>query len=210
MHPLAAASPPPSPLGAWVYLVVFLAAAGGYMGIPVIATAAISFAAVLASQGRLNIAAVLIVAAIGCEVGGLGGFKIGYRWGRQLLEHPGPGLAWRKKSLAKGEQVYQKWGRAAVFVTPSLVSGALAMKLRQFVVWNFLAGTVFVVAVGAGAYGAGRVSTGHHDAASLAMLIGGIGIAIGCILLVRRYYHPRKARQARKEQPVDQAIHRDS
>ena len=48
-------------------------------------------------------------------------------------------------------------------MTPSIVSGVLAMKFRQFAVWNFLAGTVFVVAVGSGAYGAGRVSTGHHD-----------------------------------------------
>lgn len=209
MRLLAAASSP-SALGAWVYLVLFLAAAGGYLGIPVIGTAAISFAAVLASQGRLNIAAVLIVAAAGCEVGGLGGFKIGFRWGRQLLEHPGPGLAWRKKTLAKGGQVYQKWGRAAVFVTPSIVSGALEMRFRQFVVWNFLAGTVFVVAVGAGAYGAGRVSTGHHDPASLAMLIGGIALAIVCIVLVRRYYRPRKARQSKVEQPIGRATDQDS
>lgn len=209
MHPLAAASTP-SPLGVWVYLVLFLAAAAGYMGVPFIGTAAIGFAAVLASQGRLNIAAVLIVAAVGCEVGGLGGFKIGFRWGRQLLERPGPGLTWRKKTLVKGEEVFQKWGRAAVFVTPSIVSGALAMKFRQFVVWNFLAGTVFVVGVGAGAYGVGRVSTGHHDAASLGMLIGGIAIVSACVMLVRRDRRRRKARRSAAEQPAGPAIHRDA
>jgi hypothetical protein len=30
--------------------------------------------------------------------------------------------------LARGEDVYHKWGRAAVFMTPSIVSGVLAMK----------------------------------------------------------------------------------
>ena len=55
-------------------------------------------------------------------------------------------------AAAAGIWVYQKWGRAAVFVTPSIVSGVLQMKFRQFVVWNFLAGTVFVVAVGSAAY----------------------------------------------------------
>src|SRR6516164_5462450 len=147
MHPLATAGQS-SALGAWAYLVVFIAAAAGYMGVPVIA-----------SQGELNIAAVLIVAAIGCEIGGLGGFRIGFHWGRQLLEHPGPALEWRKKTVAKGEEVYQKWGRAAVFVTPSIVSGVLDMRFRVFVVWNFFAGTVFAVSVGATAYGAGKVST---------------------------------------------------
>src|SRR5215471_2528142 len=176
MHPLAAAGSTGAP-GLWAYLVLFIVAAAGYMGVPVIGTAVIGTAAVLASQGELNIAAVLIVAALGCEVGGLGGFRIGYRWGRELLEHPGPGLAWRKKAVAKGDAVYQKWGRAAVFVTPSIVSGALDMKFSQF-----------VVSVGAGAYGAGKVLSGHHDAASIGMLIGGVAVAAACIVLARIHY----------------------
>jgi membrane protein DedA with SNARE-associated domain len=166
------------------------------MGVPVIATAVIGAAAVVASQGGLNIAEVLIVAAIGCEIGGLGGFRIGTRWGRELLEHPGPGLAWRKKVVAKGDAMYQKWGRAAVFVTPSIVCGALDMKFRQFVVWNFLAGTVFVVSVGAGAYGAGKLWSGHNDAASVGMLIGGVAVATACIVLVRVHSRRHQARRS--------------
>ena len=193
MHSLAATGSSSAP-GIWAYLVVFVAAAAGYMGVPVIATAVIGAAAVVASQGQLNIAEVLIVAAIGCEIGGLGGFRIGARWGRQLLERPGPALEWRKKAVAKGEAVYQKWGRAAVFVTPSIVSGALEMKFSQFVVWNFFAGTLFVVSVGAGAYGVGKISTGHHDPASLAMLIGGVAVAAACLVLVRRHVRRHKAR----------------
>jgi membrane-associated protein len=212
MQPLAAAGSP-SALGGWAYLAVFAAAAAGYMGIPLIGTAVIGGAAVLASQGRLNIAAVLVVAAIGCEVGGLGGFRIGYRWGRQLLEHPGPGLAWRKKAVAKGEAVYQKWGRLAVFVTPSIVSGALEMKFRQFAVWNFAAGAAFVLAVGPTAYGAGRVSTGHHDPVSLGMLIGGVAVAAVCVMLARRDYRRHKAFRSsagRPAEPPDCAIHQNS
>ena len=201
MHPLATAGQS-SALGAWAYLVVFIAAAAGYMGVPVIGTAVITGAAVLASQGELNIAAVLIVAAIGCEIGGLGGFRIGFHWGRQLLEHPGPALEWRKKTVAKGEEVYQKWGRAAVFVTPSIVSGALEMKFRQFVVWNFLAGTVFVVGVGAGAYGAGKVVTGQNDPVSLSMLAAGVAIAGGCLVFAGRYYRRHKARAAAAQPEV--------
>jgi membrane protein DedA with SNARE-associated domain len=195
MHVLAAAGPS-SAVGAWAYLVVFAAAAAGYMGVPLIATAVIGAAAVVASQGELNIAAVLVAGAIGCEIGGLGGFRIGARWGRQLLEHPGPGLAWRKKTVTKGEAVYQKWGRAAVFITPSIVSGALDMKFSQFVVWNFLAGTVFVVSVGSGAYGAGEVWSGHNDAASLGMLIGGVAVAAACVVFARVHYRRQKARRS--------------
>ena len=201
MHPLATAGQS-SALGAWAYLVVFIAAAAGYMGVPVIGTAVITGAAVLASQGELNIAAVLIVAAIGCEIGGLGGFRIGFHWGRQLLEHPGPALEWRKKTVAKGEEVYQKWGRAAVFVTPSIVSGVLDMRFRVFVVWNFFAGTVFAVSVGATAYGAGKVSTGHTDSMSWGMLIGGlVGVAL-CVVLVMRHYRRHRARASAPQLPA--------
>jgi membrane protein DedA with SNARE-associated domain len=211
MHLLAAIGSS-SPSGVGAYLVLFVAAAAGYMGIPVIGTAVISFAAILASQGRLNIVAVLAVAAIGCEVGGLAGYGIGGRWGRQFVEHAGPALEWRKKAVAKGEEVYQKWGRAAVFVTPSLVSGILAMKFRQFVVWNFLAGAVFVVGVGSGAYGAGKVVTGHHDPVSLGMLIGGIAVAAACVMVARHYQRRHKARRsgvATPAGPAGRAIHQD-
>jgi membrane protein DedA with SNARE-associated domain len=178
------------------------------MGVPVIATAVIAGAAVLASQGELNIAAVLIAAALGCEVGGLGGFRIGFRWGRQLLERPGPALEWRKKTVAKGEEVYQKWGRAAVFVTPSIVSGVLDMKFSQFVVWNFMAGTVFAVSVGAGAYGAGKVSTGHTDSVSVGMLLGGLAIATLCVVLAVRRYRRHRARTTTVA-PADSAVHQN-
>jgi membrane protein DedA with SNARE-associated domain len=61
-------------------------------------------------------------------------------------------------------------------------------------VWNFLAGTVFVVSVGAGAYGAGKVWSGHHDAASVGMLIGGVAVAAACLVLVRVYSRRHQAR----------------
>jgi membrane protein DedA with SNARE-associated domain len=95
-------------------------------------------------------------------------------------------------------------------VTPSIVSGVLAMNFRQFAVWNFLAGTVFVVAVGSGAYGASRVATGHHDPVSLGMLVGEVAAAAACIVLVWRYRQRRKAHRSGMGQPIDHVIHRDS
>jgi membrane protein DedA with SNARE-associated domain len=194
MYSIAAAGSS-SGTGIWAYLAVFAATAAGYMGIPLIGTAAIGAAAVLASQGQLNIAAVLIVAAVGSEVGGLLGFQIGDRWGRRLLEHPGPALGMRKKAVAKGEEVYQKWGRAAVFFTPALVSGTMNMKLSQFAIWNFFAGAAFVLSVGPAAYGAGKVSAGHHDPVSLGMLIGGLALGAVCVLLAIRHHRRHKGRQ---------------
>lgn len=202
MHVVAVADSSTNSPGVWVYLVVLAGTAAGYMGVPFVGTAAIGAAAVFASQGELNIAAVLIVAVIGNEIGGLLGYKIGDRWGRPIIEHPGPALEWRKKTLAKGETLYQKWGRLAVFFTPALVSGTLRMKFGQFAFWNFFAGAVFVLSVGPAAYGAGKVASGHHDPVSVGMLVG--GVAVGALFVVLGVRHHRR-HEARRAAAADQA-----
>jgi len=158
---------------------------------------------VLASQGKLNIYVVLIViyvvlivAALGAEAGGLAGYGIGHRWGRSLVDRPGRRRQERLQSaVARAEKIYAKWGRLAVFFTSTIVSGVLRMKYSQFVVWNFVVGTVYVLSVGPAVYGAGKVSTGEEDAASLGALVAGLAIAAGCAVLAARYYRRRKARR---------------
>jgi membrane-associated protein len=195
MHALAAAGSPESE-GFLAYLVIFALVTLGWAGIPGIGATVLGAATALASQGRLNIIAVLLVAVIAVEVGGMAGYSVGVRWGRALLSHPGPLLARRQRVLTAGEAMYAKWGRLAVFFTPCLVSGIAKMKYSQFVVWNLLAGTVYVLSVGLTVYGAGKVTTGHHDPGSVSSLICGIAVGVAAFLLGRRYHRRRKARRA--------------
>ena len=192
MQVLAAADSSANSPGVWAYVAVFAATVAGYMGVPFIGTAAIGVAAVFASQGELNIAAVLIVAVIGSEIGGLLGYKIGGRWGRRILEHPGPALEWRKKTLER-DKPSTRSGDAWRCFTPALVSGALKMRFGQFAVWNLFAGTVFVLSVGPAACGAGRVASGHHDLGSVGMLVGGVAVDALCAGLGVRHYRRHRA-----------------
>jgi hypothetical protein len=84
----------------------------------------------------------------------------------------------------------------AVFFTPALVSGALRMKLGQLAVWNFFAGTVFVLLVGPAAYGAGRVVSGHYDLVSVGMLAGGVAVGALCVVLGVRHHRRHRARRS--------------
>jgi membrane-associated protein len=195
MHALAAAGSSESG-GFLAYLVLFALVTLGWAGIPGIGATVLGAATALASQGRLNITAVLIVAVIAVEVGGMAGYSVGVRWGRALLSHPGPLLDRRQRVLTAGEAMYLKWGRLAVFFTPCMVSGIAKMKYSQFVVWNLLAGTVYVFSVGLTVYGAGKVTTGHHDLAGVGSLIAGVAIGVAAFLLGRRYHRRRKARRA--------------
>ena len=194
MHAIAAASSA-APYGGWAYLAVFALMALSFAGIPAIGAAVVGWAGVLASQGKLNIAVVLIVAMLGAEAGGLAGYGIGHRWGRKLVDHPDRWQARRQQALARAEAIYARWGRLAVFFTSTMVSGILRMKYSQFVVWNFVCGAVFVLSVGPAAYGAGKVSEGEQDWGSFGAVLAGVAIAVGCAVLAARYYRRRKARR---------------
>jgi membrane protein DedA with SNARE-associated domain len=197
MHAIAA-SAPAAQYGVWVYLAVFALMALSFAGIPAVGTAVVGWAAVVASQGKLNIVVVLVVAALGAEAGGLAGYSIGARWGRRLLDRPGRGRERRQKAVARAERIYAKWGRLAVFFTSTMISGVLRMKYSQFVVWNFVVGVVYVLPVGLAAYGAGKVSADEQGWGSLGALAAGLAIAAGCAMLGARYYRRRQAALTRR------------
>jgi membrane protein DedA with SNARE-associated domain len=155
----------------------------------------VSWAAVLASQGQLNIVVVLLVALAGAEVGGLAGYSVGARWGRQVLERPGRWQDRRQQIAVRGERIFTRWGWLAVFFISTIICGMLKMRHSQFVVWNFIDASVYVLAVGSAAYGASKVAAGEHGWDSLGPLVAGLAIGAGCAVLATRYYRRRRARR---------------
>jgi membrane protein DedA with SNARE-associated domain len=194
LRPLADGSATTS--GVWAYLAVFILVAIGWAGVPAIGGAVIAGAAVLASKGQLDFGGVLVASMLGTEAGGLAGYAVGARWGRAVMNHPGPWLDRRHRALSAGEVLYAKWGRLAVFFTSVLISGTVRMKYSQFVIWNFLAGGVYVLSVGPAAYGAGKVSSGEASLGDVGAILVGTAVGVAAFLLARRYYRRHKARRA--------------
>ena len=172
----------------WAYLALFVAVAASWAGVPVIGATALGLAGVAASQGRLDLAAVVVVSTAAGEVGGLIGYAIGFRWGRELLERPGKHQAGRQRVVQRGERAYARWGRVAVFFTPAIVSGTAKMQHGQFVLWNLLASFAFSLSVAASSYGLGRLCTGHHSPVDVGTLLVGliVGTAVTVIFVRRR------------------------
>jgi membrane protein DedA with SNARE-associated domain len=179
----------------WQYLLLFLAVAASWAGVPVIGTAALGTAAVAASQDKLDLAAVIVVAVLAGEAGGLAGYAIGRRWGRRLLERPGRHRAGREKMLQRGERLYARWGWLAVFVTPAIVSGTAKMPAYRFALWNLLDSLGWSVSVAASAYGVSRLATGHHTGHDIAILI--IGLAAGAVVAIVAARRHRRRRTQR-------------
>ena len=176
----------------WQYLLLFLAVAASWAGVPVIGTAALGTAAVAASQEKLDLAAVIVVAVLAGEAGGLGGYAIGRRWGRRLLERPGKHQEGREKVMQRGESLYARWGWLAVFFTPAVVSGTAKMPPYRFALWNLLDSLGWTVSVAASAYGVGRLATGHHTGHDIAILL--IGLAAGVLVAVAAMRRHRRRR----------------
>ena len=187
----------------WQYLLLFGAVAASWAGAPVIGTAALGAAAVAASQEKLDLAAVLVVAVLAGEAGGLCGYAIGRRWGRRLLERPGKHQAGREKMEERGEKLYTRWGFLAVFVTPAIVSGTARMPPYRFALWNLLDSLGWSVSVAASAYGVGRLATGHHTGHDIAILL--IGLAAAVLVAVTAVRRHRRRRTQRLDPVVNQA-----
>jgi membrane protein DedA with SNARE-associated domain len=174
-----------------------LAVAASWAGVPFIGASALGAAGVAASQGRLSLALVVLVATAGGEVGGLIGYAVGNRWGRVLLERPGRHQAGRQRMVERGERAYARYGRLAVFFTPAIVSGTAKMQHGEFVAWNLIASLAFSISVAASSFGIGRLVTGHvswHDFLTLV-----VGLAVGALVMVWFVRHRRRTAARRAE-----------
>ncbi|MBV9205388.1 MAG: DedA family protein [Actinobacteria bacterium] len=167
--------------------------AASWAGMPAIGTAALGAAAVAASQQKLDLTAVIVVAVVAGEAGGLCGYAIGRRWGRELLERPGRHQARREQVMERGQGLYARWGGLAVFLTPAVVSGTAKMPPYRFAFWNLLDSLLWTVSVAASAYGVVRLATGHHTWRDVAVLVVGLGAGALVILAAVRRHRRRKA-----------------
>jgi len=177
--------------------VVFALIAIETMGIPVPGETALITASIVASRGRLEIEAVIAVAAAAAIVGDNVGFAIGRKLGRKLLTAPGPLLHRRRRVIAVGEPFFDRHGPKAVFlgrwvtglrITAAWMAGVTRMSWPTFVFWNALGGIAWATSIGLLAYFVGHSAEKFIHLAGLggaAVVVLG-GLALWFVLRVRR------------------------
>jgi membrane protein DedA with SNARE-associated domain len=180
------------------YPLLFLVVMSEAGGVPVPGETALITAAVLASQGKLQIEVVIAVAAAAAIVGDNLGYLIGRKGGRWLLERPGAFHRQRLEVLRVGEPFFRLHGPKAVFfgrfllglrVWASWLAGATRMHWRSFVLWNALGGIVWATAIGLIGYFLG------HSAGNAIETFGLFGLAavllaiVSGLVLHRRHRH---------------------
>ena len=178
------------------YPLLFLLVMSESGGIPIPGETSLIAAAVLASQGKLQIELVIPLAAAAAIVGDNIGYVIGRKGGRWLLERPGAFQRQRREVLRVGEPFFEVHGPKAVFfgrfllglrIWASWLAGATRMRWRAFVLWNALGGIAWASAIGLIAYLLGSSAGNAIEAFGIYGLIAVLLAVLGGLVLHRRH-----------------------
>jgi membrane-associated protein len=169
------------------------------MGFPSPGETALVLAAVLASQGKLQIWLVILIGVSSAIIGDNTGYLLGRKFGREVLEAKGPFRARRVRLIAVGDRFFKRHGPKAVFLArwialvrfaAAWLAGINEMRFREFFFWNALGGITWGVTYGLVGYYAGT-------AAANIITRFGIFAAVGLALVVFGGYAYVKLRERR-------------
>jgi membrane-associated protein len=181
------------------YLALFALIGAESAGAPVPGETALLAGAVLARDGRYDIALVIGFAAAGAIAGDNLGYLLGRAGGRRLLERPGVLERHRRRLLEVGEPFFARHGPKAVFIGRWLLGVRLAaawlagihrMPWHVFMFWNALGGIAWASSVGLLAYALGPAVE------RVLKVVGIAGIGVVAILALA-YYLWRRGAHAR-------------
>jgi membrane protein DedA with SNARE-associated domain len=178
------------------YLAVVLIVAAEGFGIPLPGETAVVTAAAFAARGTLDVYGVAASATLGTFIGGTGGYWIGRRGGRRLLERHGHLIWLDAERLARTERYFTEHGTKTVFVARfvallrifgSLLAGVAHMPFATFTVVNLAGGALWAAAFSALGYLFGRnLARLEHRLGEVAIVISVLALGGLAVYLVRR------------------------
>jgi membrane protein DedA with SNARE-associated domain len=158
------------------------------MGVPSPGETALVLAAVLASQGKLQIWLVILIGIASAIIGDNLGYLLGRRFGREVLASRGPFHEHRERAIEAGDRFFEKHGPKAVFVArwialvrfaAAWLAGINKMRFRDFFFWNALGGITWGITYGLVGYFGGKAAAhvlaqvGIAGAVVLALIVVG-------------------------------------
>lgn len=157
------------------------------MGVPSPGETALLLAAVLASQGKLHIWLVIVIAVASAMLGDNIAYGLGRWLGRDVLEAPGPLRAHRIKLISVGDRFFDKHGARTVFIgrwitvvrsVVAWLAGIDEMPFWEFFLYNALGAVTWATAYGLAGYYGGNAAVDVFKKVGL-----GAAIAIGVALV---------------------------
>jgi membrane protein DedA with SNARE-associated domain len=170
----------------WALVLLFLLIGIESVGVPLPGETALVASGVLASQSKLNIVVVIVVASAAAIIGDNGGYWIGRKGGRKVLERWSLVNKHAKRVLPRAERMFAKHGGKTVFfgrfiavlrITAAWMAGISHMPWWRFLFFNAAGGILWATLVGLVAYYSG-------EAAASAIQTYGLYAAGAVVLIV--------------------------
>ncbi len=165
------------------------------MGIPSPGETALVAAAVLASQGKLEIWLVILIGVCSAIVGDNIGYLLGRRYGRTVFMAPGPFLHHRVHAIRYGDGFFKRHGAKAVFLgrwialvrfATAWLAGINRMPMQRFFFWNAFGGITWGITYGLVGYLGGKAAAHVLAQAGLVGLGVMVVMIVGFAIAVRR------------------------
>ncbi|MGO9956164.1 MAG: DedA family protein [Solirubrobacteraceae bacterium] len=175
------------------------------MGVPSPGETALVLAAVLASQGKLDIWLVLVIGISSAIVGDNLGYLLGRRFGRDVLEAPGPFQRRRVELIGIGDRFFRRHGPKAVFFArwialvrfaAAWLAGINEMRFRIFFLYN---------AAGAISWGLTYGLVGYFAGSAAASAISTFGVY--AFVVIALLFVGYVAFALRRRRQAEQAMH---
>ena len=188
----------------WALILLFLLIGAESTGIPLPGETALVASGVLASQGKLNIVAVIVVASAAAIIGDNCGYWIGRKGGRRVLERWSFVSKHAQKVLPRSERIFAKHGGKTVFfgrfiailrITAAWMAGISHMSWWRFLLFNAAGGILWATLVGLVAYFAGGAAADAIQTYGL-YAAGGIVVATVAVMLGIRWWERRMLAKA--------------
>ncbi len=163
----------------------------------------------------VSIVLVAVVGAIGCLVGSIVAYWIGYRGGRPLMLKYGRYVLISQHDADKADRFFQRWGSATVFFSRllpvvrtyiSLPAGIAKTPFVKFCIYTVLGSLPWCLVLAFAGYELGKATNGL---ASLGTIFHGLDVVVllAIVALVALYIwrHVRNDRKAREEHAIIEA-----
>lgn len=159
------------------------------------------FSGYLVSRGEFSLIGVSLAGAIGCVIGSVVAYWIGYHGGRPMAEKYGKYVLVTQHDLDMADRFFHKYGNTAVFVSRllpvvrtfiSLPAGIAKMNFTTFVIYTFLGSLpfcYFLAYVGKKLGDNWNTLGGYFHKFDLAI---GILVVIGLVWFVKRHINIKK------------------
>ncbi|HMJ21348.1 MAG TPA: DedA family protein [Terriglobales bacterium] len=169
-------------------------------GLPVPGETILLLASFLAySEHKLALPWIILVGVCAATLGDNLGFAIGFYGGRRLLERYQKTLHLRPGVIARGEQLFARYGAATIFVARFIagmriiagpLAGVMRMSWRKFLLFNFLGALLWVTTIASVGYLFGK----HWDALVDLVQDANLAVAVVVVLLAALFWWRRRKR----------------